>query len=118
MKENIKKAWLEYIEPFGLQQKVNSATRKTAHSQTLIDHIYCNIEENISSIKVPEIGISDHFPVFLTRKTNCATPKSSHNTITYRSYKNFDEQEFLSELQSVPWDVIKFFEDVNDILDA
>ena len=107
-----------YIEPFGLQQKVNSATRKTAYSHTLIDHIYCNIEENISSIKIPEIGISDHFPVFLTRKTNCTTPKSSHNTITYRSYKNFDEQKFLSELQSIPWDVIKVFEDVNDILDA
>ena len=54
MNENTKNAWLEYIEPFGLHQKVTHPTRKTAHSQTLIDHIYCNVASNISSIKVPE----------------------------------------------------------------
>ena len=50
MNGNIKNAWLEYVEPFGLHQKVNYPTTKTAHSQTLIDHIYCNMETNISSI--------------------------------------------------------------------
>ena len=33
MNENIKSTWLEYIEPFGLHQKVNYAARKTAHIQ-------------------------------------------------------------------------------------
>lgn len=118
LNENTKKAWLEYMEPFGLHQKVNCATRITSHSQTLIDHIYCNVQENISSVKVPKIGISDHFPIFLTRKTNNTTPKSSHYTITYRSYKNFKEQEFLNELQSSPWDVIKVFDNVNDVVET
>ena len=91
--ENTKTAWLEYMEPFGLHQKVNFPTRKTAQSQTLIDHIYCNVEANVSSVNVPEIGLSDHFPIFLTRKTNCTEPKFSHHTITYRSFKFFNEQD-------------------------
>ena len=118
MNENTKKAWLEYMEPFGLNQKVNYATRKTAHSQTLIDHIYCNVESNISSINVPEIGLSDHFPIFLTRKTNCTLPKILHQTISYRSFKSFNEQDFINDLQSAPWDIIKIFDDTNDTLDS
>ena len=118
MNENTRKAWLEYMEPFGLNQKVNYATRKTAHSQTLIDHIYCNVESNISSINVPEIGLSDHFPIFLTRKTNCTLPKFLHQTISYRSFKSFNEQDFINDLQSVPWDIIKIFDDTNDTLDS
>ena len=118
MNENTKKAWLEYMEPFGLNQKVNYATRKTAHSQTLIDHIYCNVESNISSINVPEIGLSDHFPIFLTRKTNCTLPKFLHQTISYRSFKSFNEQDFINDLQSAPWDIIKIFDDTNDTLDS
>ena len=116
--ENTKTAWLEYMEPFGLHQKVNFPTRKIAQSQTLIDHIYCNVEANVSSVNVPEIGLSDHFPIFLTRKTNCTEPKFSHHTITYRSFKFFNEQMFINDLQSAPWDVIKIFDDTNDALET
>ena len=118
LNENIKKSWLEYLEPFGLIQKVNQSTRKTSSSETLIDHIYCNMQTNLSSIDVPQIGLSDHFPIFLTRKTNCSIPKFSHHTISYRSYKHFNEQEFISDLQSVPWDIIKLFDDTNDVIDT
>ena len=58
------------MEPFGLFQKVNVATRKTSVSATLIDHIYCNVHDNVKSVDVPQIGLSDHFPVFITRKPN------------------------------------------------
>ena len=118
LNEQIKKPWLEYLEPFGLIQKVNQATRKTSNSETLIDHIYCTMQENLNSIDVPQIGLSDHFPIFLTRKTNCSVPKLSHHTISYRSYKHFDEQNFISDLQSAPWDIIKIFDDTNDIVDT
>ena len=104
LNEQISKPWLECLEPFGLIQK-SQATRKTSFSETLI---YCNIEANISSIKVPQIGLSDHFPIFLTRKTNSSSPKSSRHTIRYRSYKNFNEGNFTSDLQSAPWDVIPY----------
>ena len=42
--------------------------------------------------------------------------KGSHNTIEFRSFKNFDEESFLQELSSVPWIVVKQCNDVNDAL--
>ena len=118
LNENIQKSWLEYTESFGLSQLVSEATRVTNNSRTLIDHIYCNTRENISFIDVPTVGLSDHFPVFFTRKINSPLLKSKHITISYRSYKNFDENKFINELQAVPWDIIQTFDDTDDILEA
>ena len=87
----INKSWSEYIEPFGLTQLVSEATRVTSVSKTLIDHIYSNCPENVTSIDVPKIGLSDHFPIFFTRKMHVQPPKRKHYTISYRSFKNFDE---------------------------
>ena len=75
---NIKRNWLDFISPFGLHQMVNQATRVTTRLAILIDHIYCNIQENCSNIIVPKLGLSDHFPVFFTRKINSHVPKSQH----------------------------------------
>ena len=114
----IKKSWLEYMEQFGLFQLVKVPTRETEVSSTLIDHVYSNSPSNISSLIVPKVGISDHYPIFMTRKINASLPKSSHYTIKYRSYKNFNEEVFVNELSSAPWDIIKVFEDPDDILET
>ena len=118
LNSNIKKAWTDYIEPFGLTQLVSEATRVTNDSRTLIDHIYSNCPENVNSLNVPKIGLSDHFPIFFTRKMHVHPPKINHYTISYRSFRNFDESKFTEDLQSVPWDTIKLFDDTNDILEA
>ena len=95
---------------------VNQATRVTTRSATLIDHIYCNIQENCSNINVPKLGLSDHFPVFFTRKINSHVPKSQHFSISYRSFKNFNEANFSNDLKLIPWDTVKIFDDPNDAL--
>ena len=112
----IKKSWSDYIEPFGLTQLVSEATRVTSVSKTLIDHIYSNCPENVTSIDVPKIGLSDHFPIFFTRKMHVQPPKGKHYTISYRSFKNFDEAKFVNDLKNVPWDIIHIFDETNDIL--
>ena len=56
---NTKKTWLEYMESFGLEQIVMSPTRITDHSETLIDHIYCNNLSNVLSTKVPILKPAD-----------------------------------------------------------
>ena len=118
LNNQIKTAWTDYMEPFGLTQLVSEATRVTSDSRTLIDHIYSNCPENVTSLDVPKIGLSDHFPIFFTRKMHVQPPKMSHYTISYRSFKNFDELKFVEDLQSVPWDTIKLFDDTDDILEA
>ncbi|MEW8546816.1 MAG: reverse transcriptase family protein [Candidatus Thiodiazotropha sp.] len=115
---HIKNAWTEYMEPFGLTQLVSEATRVTSDSQTLIDHVYANCPENVSSTHVSKIGLSDHYPIFFTRKMHVHPPKSNHFSISYRSFNNFDEAKFIEDLQSVPWDTIKLFDDTDDIMEA
>ena len=48
----------------------NVPTTVTVQSPTLIDHIYSNNYANILTTVIPNIGLSDHFPVFVGRKTN------------------------------------------------
>ena len=54
LNNQINRAWSDYIEPFGLIQLVSEATRVTADSRMLIDHIYANCPENVTSIDVPK----------------------------------------------------------------
>ena len=68
LNNQIRSVWNDYVEPFGLTQVVTEPTRVTSNSQTLIDHIYCNCPENVKSVCVPKLGLSDHFPIFVTRK--------------------------------------------------
>ena len=58
------------MESFGLKQIIEPPTRATDNSRTLIDHIYCNTPNNIVSVDVPILVLSDHFPIFATRKIN------------------------------------------------
>ena len=118
LNNQIKHAWLDYMAPFGLTQLVSEATRVTSDSRTLLDHIYSNCPANVNSLTVPKIGLSDHFPIFFTRKMHVKPPKMNHYTISYRSYKNFDEAKFVEDLQSIPWDTIKLFDDTDDIMEA
>ena len=118
LNNNVKKSWTDYMEPFGLTQLVSEATRVTRDYRTLLDHIYSNCPENVYSLNVPKIGLSDHFPIFCSRKMHVQPPKTNHYTISYRSFKDFNEAKFLEDLQSVPWDTIKLFDDTDDILEA
>ena len=53
--EKLQFTWLEYMESFGLRQIIESLTRVTNNSRTLIDPIYCNTPYNIISVDVPTL---------------------------------------------------------------
>ena len=115
----IKTHWLDYMNSHGMSQHINEPTRVVPNvSATLIDHIYSSFSENIQFIDIPKIGLSDHYPVFFTRKVNSRIPKAIHHTIKYRSFKNFDEPRFNEDLKSIPWNIIKVFDTADDALDT
>ena len=68
-----------------------------------VHHIYSNCPENVKSITVPKIGLSDHFAVFFTCKMHNSTTKNNHYTISCKSFKDFDEGKFINDLQSMLW---------------
>ena len=98
----------------GLTQLISQPTRVTPSSKTLIDHIYTSNEDNISYVRVNKQTISDHYAIFGNRKLNCAVNRHSHQTITYRSFKHFDENAFINDLRQVPWEILESFNDVSE----
>ena len=89
----------------------------TNDSRTLIDHIYTNNEDNIQSVNVEKLCISDHYGIFCNRSSHNSTDKGKeYQNITYRSFKNFDESHFLKDLSTVPWEIIENFDTIDDIV--
>ena len=111
-------SWHQVTHSFNLTQFVKKPTRITTKSETLIDHAYSNTPENIIEVSVPVLGVSDHYPVCITRKLSKTFDTGPvHKIINYRNTKTFDEEQFLNDLNNQPWSVIDIFDDANDALD-
>ena len=109
--------WLETFNTYGLSQLVREPTRVTKTTNTLLDHFYTTNPEHIKTIMVPKIGLSDHFPICITRKHKAiCTQTYTHKCIQYRSQKEYDPDNFIKDLVLVPWSVLDSFEDPNDAL--
>ena len=97
-------AWNNATALFGLEQLVEEATRVTKFSATLIDHIYTNNKQQVFKVKVVESGISDHSAIFCHWSIKLPKPNpTGHTTITFRSFKNFNETNFLRDLSLLPF---------------
>ena len=92
------------------------STRVTATSISIIDHAYVSNPENIKQVKVPKIGCSDHFPICLVVKRRFIQ-KQDHVYISYRSFKLFNETEFLNDLSNASWNILDTTDNVNDMLE-
>ena len=92
--------WLNLIQLFDLTQIITEPTRIMQTSATLIDHVYTNSPANIVECFVSPLSVSDYYPICFSRKINCKLSKHAHITTTYRSFKNFNEGRFLSDLTS------------------
>ena len=90
----------------GYTQLINTPTRVTNNSSSLIDHIYTNNTDKISQSGVIESGISDHFITFCTRKTFKDTV-GKHTRIKIRSMKNYTKDIFVKNLKTKNWDIVK-----------
>ena len=109
--------WLNYTSSLGLSQLITSPTRVCNNSSTLIDHIYSDNAQNVIWTTVPQLGLSDHYPIFCSRKINYFK-KSRHFCIKYRSLKNFNEDEFLTDLSAVNWNTLIESQDVNEVVSS
>ena len=97
-------AWASTTSMFGLHQLIRCATRRTQTTTTLLDHIYTNNEHMVSNAQVSNICMSDHCPVICT--WSCKPPKKlakGHTSVQSRSFKHFDNDDFLRDLSSAPF---------------
>ena len=91
--------WKHVIQTNDLHQLIDEPTRVTAHSETIIDHLYTTTPESVKDIQIPKVAVSDHYPIQFTRLTGKSHIKrQQHTIIHYRSINNFNEEQFLSDL--------------------
>ena len=100
-----------------LKQVIESSTRVTEHSESLIDLCFTNAQQKITESAVLDPGLSDHSLIYCVMKSgrHRAPPKM----IQFRSYKNYDKDSFVSDLRQVPWHVaLNNHEDIDDCIDT
>ena len=97
---------------FDLTQLITDATRVTETTRTLLDVILVNNDHCITDFGVVSVPLSDQYLVYCVLKSGIT--KVQPKTIEYRSYKNFDVNSFVADLNNVPWHIIENEEDIND----
>ena len=93
-------SWETTLSMLGLQQIITDPTRVTENTSTLIDHIYTTSQTRVIATHVPQIGISDHYPVSCSLAIKVMKPptKDKHTYIHYRAMRKFDKTKFLTDL--------------------
>lgn len=104
----------ELLDCYNLRQIVDSPTRITPRTSTLIDLIIVSNVSLVLDVNVLSLGLSDH------ELTSCSlrirSPKILPTYKTIRDHRCFDEAAFLSELDLLPFHAIFRMADVDDKL--
>ena len=104
-------------EMYQLSQLINTPTRVTATSCTLIDLVFTNSPNKIVSSGVLHSGLSNHYPVYMVRKISASFPRS-HKYVTSRNYSKFDSLKFRNELSTLSWDTLNNYSDPESMWQA
>ena len=73
----------------------------TPNSSTLIDVIMTSNNNIVEDSGVVVSHISDHFLVYTSLKLKLR--KSPSDSVNIRSYKNYDRDKFVEDLEQVSW---------------
>ena len=90
---------------------IKDPTRVTRSSSTLIDIVLTSDSSLVRDSGVLDTNISDHVLVYTVLDLKIAKSKECY--ITTRSYKNYNVEQFSSNISHIPWNIL----DLNDSLD-
>ena len=109
-------ALADTLDVFNLRNVVRKPTCfKNVLNPSLLDVILTNTPRRLTSVLNVSLGICD-FHNFICVATQMCKPKEQISHIVYRSYKHFNEELYLKDLQSAPFHVSNVFTDVDDQL--
>ena len=89
-----------FMSMFGMSQLINTSTRITSATSTILDIILISDPSKISQCGVLDLGLSDHQVIHCTRKCK-KIPISRHNGVTLRSLRNYSKEIFEDKLHEV-----------------
>ena len=95
--------WSTNLRDYGFDQLISEPTRLTA----TLDHFYTNRPNNISGKGVLKISLSDHFPIYLSRKHRFGDKVMSHfkTKIYYRNWKIIDKNSIENSIKRMDLDL-------------
>ena len=110
-----------FADPFAFTQIIDKPTRiaKTIDknkqiktSKTLIDLMLVSNPDNVKTHGVVDApGISDHCMIFMAYSLR--KPKFKPKMITRRDFRNFNEANFIKDMEDAPWGNILFMDDAD-----
>ena len=100
------------IFPHGVSQLVTVPTRSwPGQPDTGIDHLYSNKPDKLSEVQAEFLGGSDHKLLKVTRFSRTFKPSARY--VRKRSYKNFNESEFIERVKLLTWIDLYLCEDAD-----
>ena len=108
---------MDILDIFYFKCLINSATRTTSSTETLLDLILTNVRQRVLKTGVVNPHVSDHSLTYAILRISLQAPRSQK--ITFCSLKNYDTEAFLNDLDMVPFrTVMNVFDDIDDKLYA
>ena len=96
------------------KQLIKYFTRITNKSKSIIDRAFVSNPDKVSSSGVHSLGLSDHSLIYLIRKNKkVAVPPK---IMKYRSFKHFNEHDFINCIKELNWNHVYDCNDVNEAL--
>ena len=111
LNNTLKNQLLSIVEPLNLSQIIDSPTRITDSSLSLIDLIFTN-SQNITNKGVLDCPFSDHMLVFC--QIRCPFFVNKANKISFRALKNINFEMFQRDLESIPFYTIYETHDIDE----
>ena len=102
--------YLDMIYSLDLLPVMTKPTRITSHTATLIDHIYTNTVNRMTSA-IGTVDISDHLPVFCMVDT--PFKKQNRQNMYFRDYSKLTTESCLHDIHTIDWNAIN--EQCNDL---
>jgi hypothetical protein len=106
--------FLDILKEYNLHPTVHEATRITTKSKTAIDNIFTNRTEEHCKINVIYTSLSDHTGQICTLQVDDTDIDNSPEICEYRNLSDKNLQKLHSSLDSVKWDNILIYDDVDD----
>ena len=86
---------------------------KNCENPTLIDLAITNVPKRLKSIISIDTGLSD-FHNMICFATKMHVEQRTKKRVLYRSYKHFDEKEYINDLSELPLQVAEIFDSADD----
>ena len=103
---NATKNLISIMEQYQLTQTINTPTRKTMNSSSLLDVCLTPTPEKLITSRVVPITLSDHYMIVVVRKINNHSKRKCHKKVEFRNLKHFNVENFQADLRSQEWELL------------